>query len=313
VDLHNYSLTVQIPIGVRPRKREGQDVLRAGEANSLHPLAELVRKTDCHSQLVDGCLEVSELLPNTLHKKNMPPLTYSLVIPVYNEVENILPLVEELEWVMQSYANEWELIFADDGSTDGSPELLERLSQSRPYIRCVRLKKNYGQTSAFIAGVRLARGTWVISLDGDGQNDPQDIPLLIEACVHSDSRCDLACGRRSARRDSWYKRAISKIANGVRQKVLEDNVRDTGCSLKIYRKSCLEKIPLFHGMHRFLPALFQIEGFQTKEVAVRHRKRRRGKSKYHLFNRGASLFFDMLAVAWMKKRRLRYEIEREFP
>ena len=233
---------------------------------------------------------------------------YSVVVTIYNEIDNILSLVEEIEWVMNAYEGTWELIFVDDGSTDGSLQLLEKLCRSKPTLRSLRLKKNYGQTSALVAGFKAARGTWVITLDGDGQNDPRDIPLLIEATSGS---YDLVSGRRQKRRDSWYKRLISKAANSMRQLVLTDKTHDTGCSLKIYRRECLEKIPHFHGMHRFLPALFQTEGFQTKEIPVHHRERRRGKSKYTLFNRGASLFFDMLAVRWMRKRRLRYEVDRE--
>lgn len=237
-------------------------------------------------------------------------LLYSIVIPIYNEADNIIPLVEEVEWVMHAYPHLWELIFVDDGSTDASFDILQKLVAAKPYIRCITLKKNYGQTSALSAGIQASRATWVLSLDGDGQNDPRDIPLLIETCASSDG-CDLVSGIRRNRRDPWHKRIISKLANKVRRSVLKDNTQDTGCSLKMYRRSCFEKIPLFKGMHRFLPALFQIEGYKTKEVVVHHRERRRGKSKYHLFNRGTSLFFDLLAVAWMRKRKLAYEIERE--
>src|SRR5260221_6725531 len=160
----------------------------------------------------------------------------------------------------------------------------------------------------FEAGIGAAKGFWVIFLDGDGQNDPQDIPLLINTCHKEAVVYDLVAGCRQNRKDPWHKRMIGKAANFIRSRVLEDKTQDTGCSLKIYRRACFEKIPLFNGMHRFLPALFQIEGFTTQEVPVHHRPRRKGKSKYHLFNRGSSLFFDLLAVAWMRKRRLPYEI-----
>ncbi len=232
-------------------------------------------------------------------------MLYSIVVPIYNEEENIGPLVKELEWVMAEKS--WELIFVDDGSTDGSKRILEKLSQSKPAIRCITFKRNYGQTNALAAGIRAAKGSWVITLDGDGQNDPRDIPLLIQA---SDG-CDLVSGIRKKRKDSFLKRCISKLANTIRSKLLQDNTKDTGCSLKIYRRSCFDKVPLYKGMHRFLPALFQIEGFVTKEIDVNHRPRERGTSKYTLFNRGISLLVDLLAVAWMKKRRLTYEIERE--
>ncbi len=237
-------------------------------------------------------------------------MQYSIVIPVYNEAENIKPLLEEIEWVMNAYPNEWEVIFVDDGSKDTSQHILQQLILLKPHVRCIAFKKNYGQTSALAAGIRAAKGSWVISLDGDGQNDPRDIPLLIDICT-KEQGVDLVSGIRQKRKDTWYKRLISKLANTFRQKVLKDKTQDTGCSLKIYRASCFTKIPLFRGMHRFLPALFQIEGFTTKEIVVHHRERKRGKSKYHLFNRGLSLLFDLFAVAWMRKRKLSYEIERE--
>ena len=245
-------------------------------------------------------------------------IIYSIVIPLYNEAENVLPLVEELGWVMSTYKNKWELIFVDDGSTDSTFPIITSLIETKDalaarQIRALRLCKNYGQTTAFAAGVRAARGAWIISLDGDGQNDPRDIPLLIETASSIPQGYDLVTGRRKSRQDVWYKRILSKTANAIRKKILADNSQDTGCSLKLYKKSALEKITLFHGMHRFLPALFTMEGFAIKEVAVHHRERLRGKSKYHLFNRGISLFFDMLAVAWMKKRRLSYKIDKELP
>ncbi len=234
-------------------------------------------------------------------------LLYSVVIPIYNEAANILPLVEELEWVMHAYPNQWELIFVDDGSTDSGPTILKKLISTKAYIRNVSLKKNYGQSCALAAGIQAAHGTWVISLDGDGQNDPRDIPLLIQMA----SACDLVSGIRRFRKDPWYKKIIGKMANSIRRFILKDNTQDTGCSLKMYRRSCFEKVHLYKGMHRFLPALFQIEGFTTQEVFVNHRERLRGKSKYHLFNRGASLIFDLFAVAWMRKRKLSYEINNE--
>lgn len=236
----------------------------------------------------------------------MKEILYSVVVPLYNEADNIIPLVKEIEWVMKAQADSWELILVDDGSTDGTREIIAKITKEKPYIRPLKFKKNYGQTSALAAGVRAAKGSWIITLDGDGQNDPRDIPLLIDTCKQE---FDLVSGRRQRRQDSWYKKIISKLANSIRKKVLHDKTEDTGCSLKLYRRKSLLEIPLYHGMHRFLPALFQIHGFRTTEVPVHHRKRERGKSKYNLFNRGISLFFDMCVVAWMRKRRLRYELE----
>ena len=212
---------------------------------------------------------------------------------------------------MSCYSGQWELIFVNDGSTDDTESLLASLTHAKPHIRSITFTKNYGQTSAFAAGVKQSRAPWVITLDGDGQNDPRDISLLIQTCHSAIPEYDLVAGRRRERRDPLHKKMIGKVANFIRSRVLQDNTQDTGCSLKMYKRSSLQKIPLFKGMHRFLPALFQIEGFKTIEVPVHHRKRLRGKSKYNLFNRGLALFFDLLAVAWMKKRRLHYEIKHE--
>ncbi len=235
-------------------------------------------------------------------------ILYSIVIPIYNEAENIVPLFEEIEWVMSAYKGRWECIFINDGSTDSSSSILKKLCAIKPYVQAISFKKNYGQSNALAAGIRASSGTWIITLDGDGQNDPRDIPLLIETAANC-PECDLVSGSRQKRKDPFYKRLISFAANKVRAKVLHDKTQDTGCSLKMMRASCFSKIPIFCGMHRFLPALFQMEGFITKEVLVHHRQRVRGKSKYHLFNRSVKPIIDLLAVAWMRKRKISYEID----
>ena len=235
----------------------------------------------------------------------MSEVTYSVVIPVKDEEENILPLIEEIEPVMESLKAPWELICVDDGSTDGSLQLLKNLN--KPYLRLVVFTKNFGQTSAFDAGFKEAKGEYVITLDGDGQNDPNDIPRLAKLM----DSCDLACGWRVNRRDSWTKKIISKCANLLRSRLCKDGIHDTGCSLKVYRRSCLQQIKLFHGMHRFLPALFAVEGFRVRELAVNHRERERGVSKYHIFNRSIAPIVDMFALIWMRRRCLRYSVEKE--
>lgn len=234
---------------------------------------------------------------------------YSVVIPLKNEVHNIAHLVDELEPVMQSLNQPWELICIDDGSTDGTRHVLTKLVKEKPYLRVLVFKQNYGQSSAFRAGFQAARGQFVITLDGDGQNDPADIPALIQLM----EECDLACGIRLKRKDSFSKRLTSKLANFVRKKLCEDGVQDTGCSLKVYRKTCLDQIKMYHGMHRFLPALFHIEGFRIKEIPVNHRERLRGTSHYSFFNRSLNTLADLWAVHWMKKRHLGYQIEQEWP
>ena len=231
-------------------------------------------------------------------------LKYSVVIPLKNEEDNIHELIEELEPIMQAIQQPWELICIDDGSTDATLRILNELAKKKPYLRPLAFAKNYGQSSAFDAGFKEARGEFVITLDGDRQNDPADIPALLEAVKN----CDMVCGHRLNRRDPWIKKITSRLANFVRSHVCEDGVQDTGCSLKIYRTSCLRQIKLYQGMHRFLPALFHIEGFRIKEIPVNHRERTKGKTKYGFFNRSFNTIADMLAVRWMKKRHLNYKI-----
>jgi dolichol-phosphate mannosyltransferase len=236
-------------------------------------------------------------------------IKYSVVIPLKNEEENIIDLIEELEPIMLSLKKPWELICIDDGSTDRSQEILKGLLSQKPYLRLLAFNKNYGQSSAFDAGFKTARGEYVITLDGDRQNDPADIPRLLEAINHF----DLVCGARVNRKDPWSKKITSFVANIVRRNICDDGVNDTGCSLKVYRADALKKIKMFNGMHRFLPALFTIEGLRVIEMPVNHRERTKGKTKYNFFNRSFNTLADLAAVRWMKKRRLHYQIHKEWP
>ncbi len=234
-------------------------------------------------------------------------MDYSVVIPIHNEEENIRGLVAEIEPAMNSLGKPWELICIDDGSTDSSLLILQELCKTRPYLRILAFKSNYGQSSAFAAGFEHARGDFVITLDGDGQNDPSDIPQLAKAIVD----CDLVVGWRVDRRDPWNKRMISRLSNWVRSRVCKDEMHDTGCSLKIYRKEALRKIKMYKGMHRFLPALFCMEGLRVREIPVKHRERKHGVTKYHFFNRSIGPILDMLMVRWMLGRRLQHEVREE--
>lgn len=236
----------------------------------------------------------------------METVKYSVVIPFKDEEGNIKALFDELEPVMNGLGVPWELICVDDGSTDGTKRILQELHSQNSAVRLLFLKRNYGQSSAFDAGFKAAKGEFIITLDGDGQNDPADIPRLILMM----DQLDLVCGIRAKRKDRWDKRLVSKMANVVRQACCNDGMKDTGCSLKIYRRSCFNKIKMYHGMHRFLPALFKIEGFRIGQVPVNHRERLRGKSKYNYFNRSFNTLADMLAVRWMNQRQLRYEVDR---
>ncbi len=236
-------------------------------------------------------------------------IQYSVVIPLKNEEDNILDLVEELEPIMHSLKKNWELICIDDGSTDRTLDILIDLLSKKSYLRILTFKKNYGQSSAFDAGFKAAKGEYVITLDGDRQNDPADIPKLLDLINH----CDIVCGARVNRKDPWSKKITSSIANFVRRNICDDQISDTGCSLKVYRASALHKIKMYNGMHRFLPALFKIEGLRILETPVNHRERTKGKTKYNFFNRSFNTIADLAAVSWMKKRQLKYQINKELP
>ncbi len=236
-------------------------------------------------------------------------MQYSVVIPLKDEAENIEALVYELEATMQGLGKPWELICVDDGSQDNTALLLQKLANEKPFLRAIIFNGNYGQSSAFDAGFQTARGEFLITMDGDGQNDPADIPNLVKKMDSS----DLVCGYRKKRQDSLLKKWISHLANFTRSRVCQDGVRDTGCSLKIYRTHCLHKLKMYQGMHRFLPALFVIEGFRVSEAPVNHRPRLKGRSHYNLWNRSLNTIVDMFAVHWMRKRRLQYKIAKEIP
>lgn len=239
----------------------------------------------------------------------MMSLKYSVVIPLKNEEENIGELIRELEPVMGELGQFWELICINDGSTDETLNILKELSSKKDFLKIISFPKSFGQSSAFDAGFKHARGEWVITMDGDCQNDPKDIPKLVEISENH----DLICGQRTNRKDPWHKTVTSLLANAVRSRFCHDQIKDTGCSLKLYRRSCLQNIKMYHGMHRFLPALFKIEGYRVAEVPVNHRERTKGKTKYNFFNRSLNTIADMFAVRWMWKRRLHYQIEKKFP
>lgn len=238
----------------------------------------------------------------------------SIVIPVFNEEENIPVLSSSIHKAMVDVIEPYECIFVDDGSTDGSyeamTEVCARLKNPATGnlittydFRIVSLRRNSGQTAALAAGFKASRGKYIIMMDADLQNDPLDIPLLL---ANIDD-CDMVYGWRFERKDSFVKKISSKVANYVRNKLTGENIRDTGCSLKIFRRECLYKIKLYNGMHRFLPTLFKMEEFFVKEVKVKHNPRIYGKSKYNIRNRILKSFIDLLAVRWMKKRKLYYE------
>ena len=223
----------------------------------------------------------------------------SVVVPLYNEEENLPILVGEIEGAIAPLGLRHELIFVDDGSTDGSLAALEALAGSRPALRILRHRKNAGQSAALAAGFRAARGAIVVTLDADLQNDPADIPRLL---AKLDEGYDAVSGVRRNRRDTWTRRVSSKIANGVRNWATDESVTDVGCSLKAYRRPFLEHLPMFTGMHRFLPTLVRWNGARLAEIDVNHRPRLHGVAKYGIGNRLFRALADLMAVRWMRKR-----------
>jgi len=233
------------------------------------------------------------------------PIDISLVVPVYNEEENLPILIPEMTEVLQGLGKSYEMIFVDDGSTDGSRALLKRMIAQDPRIRLLGFKKNCGETGAGAAGLKEARGKIVITMDADLQNDPKDIPKMLDYLKDY----DMVSGWREKREDSWIKRITSKIANGIRNCLSKESVRDSGCTFRTYKRECLQNLKLYKGMHRFMPTLVRMEGFRVIEIPISHRPRKFGVSKYNTWNRRWRAFFDLLAVRWMKNRHIRYEIE----
>ena len=223
----------------------------------------------------------------------------SVVVPVFNEKENTSILQSELQAALSGL--DYEIVFVDDGSTDRSAEQIE----TAPNVRLVRFEKNAGQSAALYAGVRAARGSTIVMIDGDLQNDPADIPRLLEEISRG---ADLVCGYRAKRKDTIAKRLTSRVANFVRSRFTKDYVRDTGCTLKAMRRECVDALVPFKGMHRFIPALIRGAGYQLVEIPVGHRPRRFGQTKYGFGSRALSATVDMFGVRWLLSRRLNYKI-----
>lgn len=227
----------------------------------------------------------------------MPP-EISLVIPVYNEEESLPVLAAEIREALAPLGRTYEVIYVDDGSTDRSPEVLRKLAREDGTVRIIRQLRNAGQSAALDAGFRFARGGIVVTLDADLQNDPADIPRLLSTL----DGCDVVTGIRTRRQDNWVRRASSKIANGVRNRATHESITDVGCTLKAFRADYLRCIPMFTGMHRFLPTLLRLEGARVTEVPVNHRPRLHGQPKYGIGNRIWKTLADLFAVRWMQKR-----------
>ena len=236
---------------------------------------------------------------------NTPAL--SLIIPCYDEQDNLRPLVAAIRAALDPLKLPYEIIFTDDASHDQSWEVLKELGASDPRIRAQRFAVNCGQSAALWAGLKAARGQYLFTLDADLQNDPKDLPKFLEAL----KQFDCVCGTRVAARhqgDNFLRIASSRIANWVRNKLSGDTLSDAGCCYRALKRECIENVRFFKGMHRFLPTLIRIEGFTVGEIPVRHHPRAAGRTHYGVWNRLFASFCDLLAVRWMKRRMLRYQI-----
>ncbi len=228
--------------------------------------------------------------------------TVSIVVPVRNEADNVAPLVEEITAALDGRWN-YEIVYVNDGSTDATGERLAAIMARRGNVRQIRHEKSSGQSAAIRTGVRAARGTIVATLDGDGQNNPAFLPDLIAAIENGGARTGLAAGQRVGRKDTGFKKFQSRIANGVRSRILSDGTRDTGCGLKALRREVFLSLPYFDGLHRFLPALVRREGYDVAYVDVTDRPRRSGVSNYGFFDRLWIGIMDLAGVWWLIRRK----------
>jgi len=222
----------------------------------------------------------------------------SLVIPLFNEADSLPILAAEIRTAMEPTGRDYETIYVDDGSTDGSPEVLRALAAEDHRVRVIRLRRNSGQSAALAAGFHHARGAIVVTLDADLQNDPADIPRLLAGL----DTVDIVCGVRIRRQDGWLRRISSRIANRIRNRVTRDSVTDVGCTLRAYCADFLHRVPAFNGMHRFLPTLLRLAGARVVEMPVNHRPRLLGQPKYNIRNRILRALVDLIGVRWLQSR-----------
>ena len=230
----------------------------------------------------------------------------SVVIPCYNEQGNLVPLVTALKDALEPLKISYEIVVTDDCSRDDSWNVLQKIAAENPNVRAQRFEKNAGQSAALWAGMKAARGRYLAMLDADLQNDPRDLPKFLEALKNS----DCVCGSRIANRregDSFIRQISSKIANGVRNWITHENVTDSGCCYRVFKRECIADLKFFKGMHRFLPTLFKIEGFTVTEIPVNHQHRLTGVSNYGVWNRLFASSYDLFAVRWMQKRMFRFQ------
>ena len=234
----------------------------------------------------------------------MPDVDVSVVIPAYDERDNLEPLLADLLPVLQRLGRVFEVVVVDDGSTDGSAQLLDQLATRSPWLRVFHLSRRCGQSAATLCGFEQTRGEAVVVMDADRQADPRDIPRLLELLPGNGG----VVGIRAQRHDSWWRRFSSWFANGVRNWLTGDSIRDTGCPLKVFDAAALRALSHFDGIHRFLPTLVRMQGYSVLEVPVRHRQRTAGRSKYGTWDRAWRGLRDALGVRWLKDRHLTWQL-----
>lgn len=231
-----------------------------------------------------------------------PSIKFSVILPVFNERDNLEPLIHEIARALALCSEErFEIICVDDSSSDGSPQRVLELSATRPYVHLLQHARHFGQSAALAAGFARANGEIIITLDADGQNDPADLPKLLEALTPG---VDAVCGVRQNRQDTFVRRISSRTANYFRDLITGDQFKDSGCNFRTIRKHALADIPVFNGLHRFLPSLLRFQGYQVIEVPIHHRPRIWGTSKYGIHNRLWRGLVDCFAMRWWKKRAL---------
>lgn len=232
----------------------------------------------------------------------------SLVVPFFNEEENVALLAEKVAAVFAGLPEyEYECLFVNDGSTDNTRAELDRLHAADPRIRPLHMKQNSGQSAALIAGMRRAQGEYILMLDGDLQNDPCDFPKML--ALLQDYDC--VCGYRAKRNDNWFRKFSSRVANGVRNALLHDGIRDSGCGSKGFRRKCIAHFVPFNGQHRFFAVMVRRAGYRIVEMEVTHHARVHGVSKYGLHNRLWRGLYDLVGVGWLCKRYVPFEVEGE--
>jgi glycosyltransferase involved in cell wall biosynthesis len=231
----------------------------------------------------------------------------SIVVPVYNEIGCLDPLVERVATALDGAQIDWELVLVDDGSTDGSGEKMDEHARRNERVRVLHFVANCGQTAGLDAGFKNARGTIMGLLDADLQTYPEDLPKLLD--VLNAENLDAVVGIRADRKDTGWKKFSSWFANGVRNRLTREDIVDTGCPIKVFRAEAIRSVELFTGMHRFLPTLLRMEGFSVKQMPVRHAERLSGSSKYGTLDRAFSGLRDALAVRWMQDRSMRWKLK----